>query len=57
MNATMRAGQAHAGGTGLRLYRNPLRLAVSASPWRAAWYLAVYVFVTGWALFAVAFTT
>ena len=50
-------GQTEPGGASLRLYRNPLRLAVSASPWRAAWYLAVYVFVTGWVLFAVAFTT
>jgi Putative sensor len=57
MNATVRAGQADAGAVWLRLYRNPLRLAVSASPWRAAWYLAVYVFVTGWLLFAVALTT
>jgi hypothetical protein len=56
MNATKR-GQAHAASTRLRLYRNPLRLAVSASPWRAAWYLAVYVFATGWLLFAAAFTT
>ena len=54
MNAATRPGR---GGTRLRLYRSPLRLAVSASPWRAAWYLAVYVFVTGWVLFAVAFTT
>jgi hypothetical protein len=53
MNATTR-GQADTGGTRLRLCRNPLRLAVSASPWRAAWYLAVYVLATGWALFAVA---
>ena len=43
--------------TRLPLYRNPLRLAVSASPWRAAWYLSVYVFVTGWLLFTVAFTS
>ncbi|MGH3068808.1 MAG: sensor domain-containing protein [Streptosporangiaceae bacterium] len=42
--------------TRLRLYRNPLRLAVSASTWRAAAFLAVYVFVVGWVLFAVAFT-
>jgi hypothetical protein len=49
MNAT-------AGGTRLRLYRNPLRLAVSASPWRSAWYLAGYIFVTGWLLFAAGFT-
>ena len=50
-----RAGGA-ASDTRLRLYRNPLRLAVSASPWRAAWYLAGYVFVTGWVLFAATFT-
>jgi hypothetical protein len=43
--------------TRLRLHRNPLRLAVSAGPWRAAGYLAGYVFVTGWALFSAAFTT
>ena len=47
---------AHDGGTRLRLYRNPLRLLVSASLWRAAWFLAGYVFVIGWVLFAVAFT-
>ncbi len=41
--------------TRLRLYRNPLRLVVSASPWRAACYLAGYVFVTGWVLFSVTF--
>ena len=44
------------GGTRLRLYRNPLRLAVSPSLWRAAWFLAAYVFAVGWVLFAVAFT-
>ena len=55
MRATMR-DRADASEARLRLYRNPLRLAVSASPWRAAWYLAVYVFVTGWVLFSVAFT-
>jgi hypothetical protein len=44
------------GGTRLRLYRNPLRLAVSPSLWRAAWLLAVYVFAVGWVLFAVALT-
>jgi hypothetical protein len=53
MNATVRG---RPGGTRLSLYRNPLRLAVSASPWRAAWYLAGYVFVTGWVLFAATFT-
>ena len=42
--------------TRLRLYRNPVRLAVSASLWTAAGYLAVYVFVTGWVLFSVALT-
>jgi Putative sensor len=41
----------------LRLYRNPLRLAVSGSTWRAAGFLAGYVFLAGWLLFAVAFTT
>lgn len=45
-----------AGDTRLRWYRNPLRLLVSASPWLAAGYLAVYVFVTGWVLFSVALT-
>ncbi len=40
----------------LRLYRNPLRLAVSGGPWRAAAFLAAYVFVAGWLLFAIAFT-
>ena len=40
----------------LRLYPNPLRLAVSGSTWRAAGFLAGYVFVAGWLLFAVAFT-
>ena len=40
----------------LRLDRNPLRLAVSGSTWRAAGDLAAYIFVAGWLLFAVAFT-
>jgi hypothetical protein len=40
----------------LRLQVNPLRLLFSASPWRAAWFLAAYVFAVGWILFAVAFT-
>ncbi len=40
----------------LRLYPNPLRLAVSGSTWRAAGFLAGYVFVAGWLLFAIAFT-
>ena len=45
-----------ADGSLLPLPRNPLRLAISPSPWRAAWYLAGYVFVSGWALFAAALT-
>jgi Putative sensor len=44
------------GGTRLRLDRNPLRLAVSPTVWRGAWFLAVYVFAVGWLLFAVALT-
>ena len=40
----------------LRLRRNPLRLAVSGSTWRAAGFLAAYIFVAGWLLFAVALT-
>jgi hypothetical protein len=40
----------------LRLYPNPLRQALSGSTWRAAGFLAGYVFVAGWLLFAVAFT-
>jgi hypothetical protein len=40
----------------LRLCANPLRQALSGSTWRAASFLAVYVFVAGWLLFAVAFT-
>jgi hypothetical protein len=45
-------------GTGLRLTarRDPVRLALSASPWRAAGYLIGYVFVFGWVLFAAALT-
>jgi Putative sensor len=42
--------------TKLNLDRNPLRLLASSGPWRAAWYLAGYVFVTGWVLFSIAFT-
>jgi hypothetical protein len=62
MNAVARGrpgagrGAAHgadAGGdTRLPLQRSPLRLLVSAGPWRAAWYLAGYVFAVGWVLFA-----
>jgi hypothetical protein len=40
----------------LRAWRNPLRLAVSGSLWRSAWFLLVYMFATGWLLFAAAFT-
>ena len=40
----------------LRLYWNPLRLAVSGSTWRAAAFLAGYIFAAGWLLFAIAFT-
>ena len=47
---------AAAGDSGLRLYRNPLRLLFSASTWLAAGYLAGYVFITGWVLFSVALT-
>jgi hypothetical protein len=42
--------------TRLRLYRNPLRLVASGSPWRAAAFLAGYVFAAGWLLFAIAVT-
>jgi hypothetical protein len=49
---------ADAGGdTRLCLYRNPLRLLVSAGLWRAVWYLAGYVFVVGWVLFSAGFTS
>ncbi|MDR3031918.1 MAG: sensor domain-containing protein [Kitasatospora sp.] len=46
-----------AGDTRLRLYRNPVRLFFSASTWLAVRYLAGYVFITGWVLFAVALAT
>jgi hypothetical protein len=39
-----------------RVPGNPLRLAVSGSLWRSAWFLVAYVFATGWLLFAAAFT-
>jgi hypothetical protein len=45
-----------AGGSWLRLYRNPLRLLASASLWRGAWYLTGYVFGTGWLLFSATLT-
>jgi hypothetical protein len=38
----------------VRYYRNPFRLALSASPWRSAWYLACYL-VVGSALAACVF--
>jgi hypothetical protein len=31
----------------VRYYRNPFRLALSASPWRSAWYLACYLVLGG----------
>jgi len=40
----------------LRAPRNPLRLAVSGSLWRSAWFLIVYVFAAGWILFAAGLT-
>lgn len=52
----MTAPSGGAAGTRLRLYRNPLRLAVSGSLWRAGWYLIAYVFGTGWLLFATGVT-
>ena len=39
----------------LSLRRNPVRLALSRSPWAAAWYLFGYLFV-GTVLFAIALT-
>lgn len=51
-----RACRADACSTKLLLYRNPLRLLVSAGLWRAVWYLAGYVFAIGWVLFAASFT-
>ena len=43
----------HSGGSRLRMYRNPLRLAVSASLGRSLWYLTAYL-VTGAVLATVA---
>ena len=59
MNAPQQDGQAGRRAaavpvTRLRLYRNPLHQAVSGSTWRAAGFLAGYVFVAGWLLFAIA---
>jgi hypothetical protein len=39
----------------LRLYRNPLRQAISVSTWRATWYLLGYL-VVGWLLFSAVLT-
>lgn len=39
----------------LRLYPNPLRQLVSASTWRATWYLLAYL-VVGWLLFSAVLT-
>lgn len=50
-------GDRRSGDLRLPLYRNPIRLLASASPWRAAWFLGCYVFAAGWVLFAAAFTT
>jgi hypothetical protein len=41
--------------SGLRMYGNPLRQAISASTWRSAWYLICYLAVS-WALFSLALT-
>lgn len=54
MNATPRGRPARH--SRLPLRGNPLRLVVSASPWRAAWFLICYVLGYGWLLFAAAFT-
>jgi Putative sensor len=43
------------GGSRLRLYANPVRLVLSPSPWRAAWYLLSYMLVSG-VLFAIVVT-
>ncbi|MBV9379399.1 MAG: sensor domain-containing protein [Streptosporangiaceae bacterium] len=47
MSATAPAEPAPGDGGAWRqpVYRNPFRLAVSASPWRSAWYLACYLIV------------
>jgi Putative sensor len=59
MSAWNNGGQADAGNdplaASLRLYRNPLRQAVSASTWRGTWYLLAYLGV-GWVLFSVVLT-
>src|SRR5215469_2692381 len=57
LDGTPARPRAATGDTRLRLYRNPLRLLFSASTWRAAGYLAVYMFITGWVLFSVALAT
>jgi hypothetical protein len=36
--------------------RNPLSLAISGSVWRSAWFLMVYIFASGWLLFATSLT-
>jgi hypothetical protein len=54
---TPAAGQPRGDRTGdirVRLYRNPLRLATSASTWRSAWFLLGYL-VIGWLLFGAVF--
>ena len=47
---------ASADGLRLRIWRNPLHLAVSGSLWRSAWFLMVYIFASGWLLFAASLT-
>jgi len=42
-------------GSRLSLRRNPVRLLLSASPWRAAWYLLSYLLISG-VLFAIVLT-
>lgn len=62
MNAALRSRPACDGQSGrtrdsrLRLQRNPLRLLLSASLWRAVWFLGCYVFAAGWLLFSAAVT-
>jgi hypothetical protein len=48
--------RASADGLRLRIWRNPLHLAVSGSLWRSAWFLMVYIFASGWLLFAASLT-
>jgi hypothetical protein len=45
-----------AGDVRLSARRNPLSLLISGSLWRSAWFLMVYVFASGWLLFAASLT-